>query len=83
MTAITIFIVIVKEGGAQTLLHVLFIVFIGSVISNSICFVLWPQSATTNLQSVYRFILDLRFSRSLPTGFLWSRSSTPLRHFWI
>jgi hypothetical protein len=41
---------IVKEGGWDTLLEVTSIVFVGTLISNFVCFVLWPQSATENLQ---------------------------------
>ncbi|KAG8850393.1 hypothetical protein FRB96_000457 [Tulasnella sp. 330] len=58
MTAIMIFITVVKEGGAQTLIHVLFIVILGSIISNVVCFSIWPQSATTNLQSNMSTVLD-------------------------
>lgn len=32
------------------MIHVLFIVLIGSLISNIVCFGLWRQSATTRLQ---------------------------------
>jgi hypothetical protein len=41
---------LVLEGGVQTLLQVSFIVFIGAVVSNLVCFCLWPQSAAQNLQ---------------------------------
>ena len=41
---------IVKEGGFRQLVQVTFNVFIGSIISNIVCFSLWPQSATRNLQ---------------------------------
>ncbi|KAG8906930.1 hypothetical protein FRB99_005704 [Tulasnella sp. 403] len=58
MTSIMIFIVVVKEGGAEMLLHVLFIVLTGSVITNLVCFLLWPQSATTNLQNNMVKVLD-------------------------
>ncbi|KAL4253307.1 Intracellular Vesicle Transport-Associated [Abortiporus biennis] len=50
MTAILLFVVVVKEGGLETLLQVTLIVFIGSTISNVLCYTLWPQRATTNLQ---------------------------------
>ncbi|KAF8608644.1 hypothetical protein BDV93DRAFT_433325 [Ceratobasidium sp. AG-I] len=50
MTSIILFVVIVKEGGPQVLLQVLFITVLGISISNLVCFVLWPQSATTDLQ---------------------------------
>ena len=39
-----------KEGGFRQLVQVTFNVFIGSIISNVICFSLWPQSAARNLQ---------------------------------
>ncbi|KAL6303505.1 Fusaric acid resistance protein-like-domain-containing protein [Sparassis latifolia] len=51
MTAIILFIVVVKEGGLQTLLQVSFIVLVGATISNAVCFLLWPQRATNNLQA--------------------------------
>ena len=41
---------IVKEGGFRQLSQVTFNVFIGSIISNVVCFSLWPQYATLNLQ---------------------------------
>jgi hypothetical protein len=41
---------LVLEGGVQTLLQVSFIVFIGAVVSNLVCYCLWPQSAAENLQ---------------------------------
>lgn len=41
---------IVKEGGFWQLVQVTFNVFIGSIISNVVCFSLWPQSAARNLQ---------------------------------
>ncbi|TFK74268.1 hypothetical protein BDN72DRAFT_760046 [Pluteus cervinus] len=50
MMAIIIFVVIVKEGGVETLLQVSTIVGLGAVISNLVCFILWPQSATDGLR---------------------------------
>ncbi|KAG2122275.1 Fusaric acid resistance protein-like-domain-containing protein [Suillus cothurnatus] len=50
MVAIILFVVIVKEGGWETLLQVSSIVLVGTLISNVVCFTLWPQSATDNLQ---------------------------------
>ncbi|KAI0929858.1 hypothetical protein AcV5_006710 [Taiwanofungus camphoratus] len=50
MTAIILFIVVVKEGGLQTLSQVSFIVLVGALISNLVCALLWPQRATKNLQ---------------------------------
>lgn len=41
---------LVKEGGSITLLHVSTIVLCGSLISNLVCYVIWPQSALSNLQ---------------------------------
>ncbi|KAG9036609.1 hypothetical protein FRB95_008443 [Tulasnella sp. JGI-2019a] len=58
MTAIMIFITVVKEGGAETLIHVLFIVVLGTIISNVVCFSIWPQSAATNLQNNMSTVLD-------------------------
>ncbi|KDQ07157.1 hypothetical protein BOTBODRAFT_167215 [Botryobasidium botryosum FD-172 SS1] len=51
MTAIILFVVLVKEGGFNVLTQVTFIVFLGSIIANGVCFFLWPQSATDNLQN--------------------------------
>ena len=48
----------VKEGGLQTLLQVAFIVLIGSLISNFVCYALWPQRATRNLQTTMTKTLD-------------------------
>lgn len=41
---------IVKEGGWETLLQVSSVVLVGTLISNAVCFTLWPKSATDNLQ---------------------------------
>ncbi|KZT29097.1 hypothetical protein NEOLEDRAFT_1154149 [Neolentinus lepideus HHB14362 ss-1] len=51
MTAIILFVVIVKEGGIQTLLQVACIVTVGACVSNLVCYSLWPQSAMSNLQN--------------------------------
>jgi len=40
----------VKEGGFEVLGQVIVNVTIGALIANVVCFVLWPQSATINLQ---------------------------------
>ena len=40
----------VKEGGLETLLSVSLIVFVGSFVSNVVCYLVWPRSATTNLE---------------------------------
>ncbi|KAJ3537568.1 hypothetical protein NM688_g6665 [Phlebia brevispora] len=58
MTCIILFIVVVKEGGLETLLQVAFIVLVGSIISNVVCCVLWPQRATRNLQATMTKTLD-------------------------
>ncbi|KDQ55716.1 hypothetical protein JAAARDRAFT_327588 [Jaapia argillacea MUCL 33604] len=58
MTAIILFVVIVKEGGAQTLAQVAFIVIIGSIVSNLVCYSIWPQTATGNLQDNMTKTLD-------------------------
>ncbi|CAE6416781.1 unnamed protein product [Rhizoctonia solani] len=50
MTSIILFVVIIKEGGTEVLAQVLFITALGITISNLICFGLWPESATTDLQ---------------------------------
>ncbi|KIJ60068.1 hypothetical protein HYDPIDRAFT_99557 [Hydnomerulius pinastri MD-312] len=50
MAATVLFIVIVKEGGWETLLQVSSVVLVGTIISNVVCFLMWPQSATYNLQ---------------------------------
>ncbi|KAG8745216.1 hypothetical protein FRC10_008528 [Ceratobasidium sp. 414] len=50
MTSIILFVVIVKEGGTQVLLQVMLITVLGIIIANAACFLLWPESATTNLQ---------------------------------
>lgn len=50
MTCIILFIVVVKEGGFEMLGQVVINVVIGATIANIVCFVLWPQSATINLQ---------------------------------
>lgn len=51
MAATVLFIVIVKEGGLATFMQVSSIVLVGTLISNLVCFSLWPQSATDNLQA--------------------------------
>lgn len=49
---------LVKEGGLETLLQVTFIIFCGSSISNIVCYLVWPQSATANLQTNMTSTLD-------------------------
>ncbi|KIK69372.1 hypothetical protein GYMLUDRAFT_35450 [Collybiopsis luxurians FD-317 M1] len=51
MMAISIFVVLVKEGGLHQLLQVTFIVFCGIAVSNLVCYFLWPQSATDTLRT--------------------------------
>ena len=50
----------------ETLLQVAFIVLIGSIISNAVCFCLWPQTATKKLQDDMHKTLD-SFSTLLST----------------
>ncbi|THH31394.1 hypothetical protein EUX98_g2773 [Antrodiella citrinella] len=58
MIAIIIFIVVVKEGGLETFTQVATIVFIGATVSNIVCYSLWPQRATQNLQTTMVKTLD-------------------------
>ncbi|KAJ3996784.1 Fusaric acid resistance protein-like-domain-containing protein [Lentinula boryana] len=58
MMSIIIFVVLVKEGGLHTLLQVVFIVFCGAAVSNLICYLIWPQSATDTLRSNMMKTLD-------------------------
>ncbi|PPQ71156.1 hypothetical protein CVT24_009837 [Panaeolus cyanescens] len=51
MTAIMIFVVIIKEGGMDTLVQVSVIFLFGALVSNLVCYFLWPQTARSNLQS--------------------------------
>ncbi|PPQ75741.1 hypothetical protein CVT24_002587 [Panaeolus cyanescens] len=62
MTAI---IIIVKEGGLETLIQTSLIILSGATISNLICYLLWPQSAISNLQLNMIKTLD-SFSTLLP-----------------
>ena len=57
---------VVREGGLETLLQVSFIILIGSIISNVVCFCLWPQTATKKLQDDMCKTLD-SFSTLLST----------------
>ncbi|KAF5386002.1 hypothetical protein D9615_002507 [Tricholomella constricta] len=58
MTAIIICVVIIKEGGLRTLLQVTTIVICGSLISNLVCYLIWPQSALYNLRTNMTKTLD-------------------------
>ncbi|KAJ7590150.1 Fusaric acid resistance protein-like-domain-containing protein [Mycena floridula] len=58
MIAIILFIVMIKEGGIQTLLQVSFVVFLGCTVSNVVCYLIWPQTATSNLQTNMTKTLD-------------------------
>ncbi|KAG5645197.1 hypothetical protein DXG03_006715 [Asterophora parasitica] len=58
MTAIIICVVIVKEGGIRTLLQVSTIVVCGSLISNLVCYLIWPQSALYDLRKNMSKTLD-------------------------
>jgi hypothetical protein len=49
---------LVKEGGSDTLLQVSTIVLCGSLISNLVCYAIWPQSAIFNLQRDMTKTLD-------------------------
>ncbi|WOO77198.1 uncharacterized protein LOC62_01G000785 [Vanrija pseudolonga] len=51
MAAVTLFTVIVKEGGMTKLEEVLFIVIIGATITNLVSFLVFPVSATSRLQN--------------------------------
>lgn len=50
MAAVTMFTVVIKDGGLRKLAEVLLIVATGATISNVACFLLWPSSATNRLQ---------------------------------
>ncbi|KAF9049707.1 Fusaric acid resistance protein-like-domain-containing protein [Panaeolus papilionaceus] len=65
MTAIIMFVVIVKEGGLETLIQTSVIILCGATISNIICYLVWPQSAISNLQLNMKKTLD-SFSTLLP-----------------
>ncbi|KAF8161056.1 Fusaric acid resistance protein-like-domain-containing protein [Crassisporium funariophilum] len=65
MTAIIIFVVLVKEGGLETLFQVSTIVIIGAAISNIVCYLIWPQTAISNLQCSMTTTLE-SFSTLLP-----------------
>ncbi|KAI0743674.1 Fusaric acid resistance protein-like-domain-containing protein [Daedaleopsis nitida] len=58
MTAIILFVVVVKEGGLETLLQVALIVLVGAIVSNVVCLLIWPQRATKNLQNNMTQTLD-------------------------
>lgn len=58
LISIIVFTVVVKEGSlhlghfsTEKTWQVTLVVLVGSLISNVVCFYVWPQSATTNLQS--------------------------------
>ncbi|ORX38403.1 Fusaric acid resistance protein-like-domain-containing protein [Kockovaella imperatae] len=50
MAAITIYTVVIKEGLIPKLLEVLLIVLMAACVTNLVCFVVFPVSATTRLQ---------------------------------
>jgi hypothetical protein len=58
MVAIILFTVVVKEGGADTLLQVALLVCFGAVVSNFVCFTIWPSSATHNLRNSMTTTVD-------------------------
>lgn len=73
---------VANEGGLDTLLSVSFIVFVGVIVSNLICYCLWPQSATVNLQDNMIKTLD-SFStllRMLTNTFLLEEPLHPPSH---
>jgi hypothetical protein len=49
---------VVKEGGFHTLMGVSTIVVCGSLVTNVVCYVIWPQTATENLQNNMTKTLD-------------------------
>ncbi|KJA19958.1 hypothetical protein HYPSUDRAFT_1093990 [Hypholoma sublateritium FD-334 SS-4] len=65
MTVIIIFVVVVKEGGLDALIQVSGIIFFGSLISNLVCYIIWPQTATSNLRLSMTKTID-SFSTLLP-----------------
>ncbi|GHJ83768.1 hypothetical protein NliqN6_0170 [Naganishia liquefaciens] len=75
MAAVTLFTVVVKEGGISKLTEVLLIVVIGATISNIVCYTLWPQSATTRLQNQISTTIDsfATLFRLLQASFLLDR----------
>lgn len=48
----------VNEGGLDTLQQVSLIVVVGALCSNLVCYIIWPQSATVNLQENMTKTLD-------------------------
>ncbi|EPQ57130.1 hypothetical protein GLOTRDRAFT_73697 [Gloeophyllum trabeum ATCC 11539] len=81
MIAIILFVVIVKEGGLQTLLQVAFIVTVGACISNIVCYSLWPQSAMSNLQANMVKTLDsfTTLLEMMTSTFLFEDANQPSR----
>ncbi|KAI0088109.1 Fusaric acid resistance protein-like-domain-containing protein [Irpex rosettiformis] len=58
MTSIILFVVVVKEGGWETLVEVSIIVLFGALVSNLVCCILWPQRGTRNLHVTMSQTLD-------------------------
>ncbi|THH02540.1 hypothetical protein EW145_g6738 [Phellinidium pouzarii] len=58
MTTIILFVVVVKEGGLETLLQVACIIITGSLVSNVVCYLLWPQTAAAGLRNSMTRTLD-------------------------
>ncbi|KAF8973312.1 hypothetical protein BDZ97DRAFT_1780768 [Flammula alnicola] len=56
---------VIKEGGLITLLQVSGIILCGSIVSNLACYLLWPQTAISNLRLSMTKTLD-SFSTLLP-----------------
>ncbi|EJD47000.1 hypothetical protein AURDEDRAFT_184209 [Auricularia subglabra TFB-10046 SS5] len=82
MISIIIFIVVVKEGGLGVLLQIVFHVALGASISNVICLLLWPQSATAQLQGNITKTLDsfATILNILTDSFLLREGSGPRAH---
>ncbi|KAI5117857.1 hypothetical protein M0805_007700 [Coniferiporia weirii] len=58
MTTIILFVVVVREGGLETLLQVACIIITGSIVSNVVCYLLWPQTAAAGLRDNMTRTLD-------------------------
>jgi uncharacterized membrane protein YgaE (UPF0421/DUF939 family) len=58
MTSIVLFVVMLKEGGLELLLEMSFIVLLGAIITNLVCYLAWRQTATGNLHANLSKTLD-------------------------
>ncbi|KAK4685629.1 hypothetical protein P7C73_g4513, partial [Tremellales sp. Uapishka_1] len=86
MAAVTLFTVVIKEGGVPKLLEVLMIVLIGACITNLVNYTVFPSSATSRLQtsiskslSSFSFLLDLLTSTFLLERAVIKESKTTLK----